>query len=78
MIKYFRGDTQQEAQDIIDTIVGCKGSKIQTIPYITIFLRDNSVYGFCVVVLEHERECLTQTQLDNLVFIPDGTYGEYV
>lgn len=78
MIKYFKGDTIQEAQDIIDTIVGCRGSKIQTTPYKTLFLRDDSLYGYCVVVLENERECLTQTQLDNLVFIPDGTYGEYV
>lgn len=76
MIQYFKSNTIQEGQDIINTIIQCKGSKIQTAPVKTLFYFTNEVYGYVVVILDDERECLTQPQLDSLVNLPDGIYSE--
>lgn len=74
MTRYYRGDTIEDAQSIIDTIVECRGGKTQTTPYETLFYFTNELYGYVVVVLDNERECLTETQINDLVIIPDGTY----
>ena len=76
MIKYYRGNTPEEAQSVIDTIIACKGGKIQTTPVKTSYYFTNVVYGYVVVVLEKERECLTPTTLNALVDLPDGIYSE--
>lgn len=76
--KILRLDTQQEAQSVIDTIISCNGQKIQTRPLESIQWPGNELYGYIVFILDDEKHCITQEQVDSLVYIPDGLINTYV
>jgi len=76
--KILRLDTQEDAQSVIDTIISCNGHKIQTIPLESIWWIDKTLYGYIVFILEDEKHCITQEQVDDLVYIPDGLINTYV